>query len=102
MSEQEAKAAPPATKDEPVVLDYPVEHAGETIKELKVSRRLLAKDFRGIKTDDIMFDDMLMLVSRLFGVPTSVVDKLDSTDFFKCVVVVNSFLPSGPKTGESR
>lgn len=78
-----------------VKLDFPVESGSETISELRMSRRLRAGDFRGIRTDEIKFDDMLLLVSRLFGVPTSVVDKLDSTDFFKCTEIVNSFLPGG-------
>lgn len=84
-----------------VKLDYPVEKGGENYAELKVSRRLRAGDFKGIATDAIMFDDMLTLVSRLFGIPTSVAEALDSTDFFKCVEVVNSFLPGGPSTGDS-
>ena len=90
MSEQESRV---------VELQYPVQHGSEQLKQLTLSRRLKAADFRGIKVDEIMFDDMLMLVSRLFAVPTSVVDQLDSVDFFSAVEVVNTFLPSGQTDG---
>jgi hypothetical protein len=82
-------------------LQFPVKHSGEELTELKVSRRLLAGDFRGIKTDEILFDDMFTLIARLFAVPTSVVHQLDATDLFQCVGVVKAFLPSGPQIGDS-
>jgi len=86
-------------QEQVVELTYPVQHGSEQLRQLKLSRRLRAADFRGIKVDEIMFDDMLMLISRLFAVPTSVVDQLDSADFFKCVEVVNTFLPTGQTDG---
>lgn len=85
-----------------VKLDYPVVNGDEVISELRMQRRLQAGDFRGIRPDDLKFDDMFLLVSRLFGVPTSIIQQLDSTDFFKCAEIVNSFLPGGQQTGASR
>jgi hypothetical protein len=85
-----------------VKLEFPIEHAGETISSLTVTHRLRAADFRGIVAENMKFDDMMTLVSRLFGVPATVVDKLDSVDFFACSKVVNDFLPGGQQTGESR
>ena len=78
-----------------VKLEYPIEHAGEQLTELTATRRLRAGDFKGISTEDLKFDDMMLMVSRLFGVPSSAIEKLDSADFFKCTKVVNDFLPGG-------
>jgi Phage tail assembly chaperone proteins, E, or 41 or 14 len=85
----------------PIVLklNHPVQRGTEEITELKAERRLQAKDFRGIKSTEIMFDDMLTMISRLFTVPPSVVNELDVTDMMAAGEVINGFFGSGPKTG---
>ena len=75
-------------------------NTGEMITELVAERRLKAGDFRGIKSTEIKFDDMLTLISRLFAVPMSVVNELDAEDMMAASGVINSFLGSGPETGE--
>jgi hypothetical protein len=81
-------------------LKHPIEtKGGETVKELVAERRLKAGDFRGIKSTEIKFDDMLTLISRLFAVPTSLVNELDAEDMMAASGVINSFLGAGPETG---
>ena len=95
-------SAEPITLPIVVKLEYPVQHGTEEITELKTERRLQAKDFRGIKSTEIMFDDMLKMISRLFAVPPSVVNELDVVDMMAAGEVINGFFASGQKTGESQ
>lgn len=84
-----------------VQLDYPITHGTDTIAEFVCERRLKAKDFKGIKSNEIKFDDMLVLIRRVFAQPDSVVSELDASDMFKCSEVINGFLPTGQQTGET-
>ena len=84
-----------------VKLDFPVSRGNEEpFNELKIERRLKAKDFKGIQAQSIRFDDMLKLISRMTGQAVSLVEELDASDMMKFVEVVNSFLPSGQMGGE--
>lgn len=84
-----------------VQLKHPVHHGSEEITEMKAERRLQAKDFRGIKSTELRFDDMLTMISRLFAVPPSVVNELDVEDMMSAAEVVNGFFASGRGTGEN-
>lgn len=84
-----------------ITLKYPVGRGSELISELVIERRLKAKDFKGIQANNITFDDMLRLLSRLTAQPLSVIEELDSIDLYEAIEVLSSFLPSGLKTGDS-
>lgn len=84
-----------------VTLRYPVQIKNSApITELVCRRRLKAGDFRGLNSAEVRFDDMLKLIGRLFTIPDHVVNALDATDMMEASKVVNSFLTSGPLTGE--
>jgi len=85
-----------------VTLKHPVSHGSEEIKELVAERRLQAKDFRGIKSTEIKFDDMLTMISRLFAIPPSVVNELDVEDMMAASEVINGFFGTSPRTGEEQ
>lgn len=89
---------------EPIVveLQHPIQHGSEEITELRTERRLKAADLRGIAFGaNMSADDMMLLVSRLFGQPLSVVKELDVSDLLSTSKVINSFFESGPETGET-
>lgn len=83
-------------------LTVPVEWGEETRTSIVINRRLKARDFKGIKASDIRFDDMMKLVSKVTGESISFIEELDAADLFEASQVVQSFLPSGLTTGESR
>lgn len=85
-----------------IKLDYPIRRSDkeEPFTELKIERRLKAKDFKGIQAQNIRFDDMLRLISRMTGQAVSLVEELDAVDMMKFVEVVNSFLPSTQMDGK--
>jgi len=85
-----------------IELIVPVQWGDETISTIVINRRLKAKDFKGIKASDIRFDDMMKLVSRVTGESIKFIEELDAADLFEASQVVQSFLPSGLTTGESR
>ena len=86
-----------------IKLDYPIRRSDkeEPFTELIIERRLKAKDFKGIQAQNIRFDDMLRLISRMTGQAVSLVEELDAQDMMKFVEVVNSFLPSTQTDGQS-
>jgi len=85
-----------------IKLTVPINWGSETRSTIVVNRRLQAKDFKGIKASDIRFDDMMKLISRVTGEPIAFIEELDATDLFNASQVVQSFLPNGLTTGESR
>jgi hypothetical protein len=94
-----------ATGTEPVLtvsLDYPIEFDSQRITELVFDRRPKAKDFKGLPAGNFTFDETLLLVSRLTGVPVPAVNELDIADFTKVMKGVSSFLPDGLSIGESQ
>lgn len=83
-----------------IVLDFPFPYGkDDEVTEIVVERRLKAKDFKGIKAQDIRFDDMLRLICRMTNQPMSKIEELDSIDMMKAVEVVNGFLPSSQTDG---
>lgn len=83
-------------------LTIPVKWGEESRTSLVVNRRLKAKDFKGIKASDIRFDDMMKLISKVSGESIKFVEEMDAADLFQASQIVQSFLPSGLTTGESR
>jgi len=67
----------------------------ETINEIVFQRRLKAKDLMGIKVQDMTFDDMLKIISRMTVQSMAIIKELDGVDFMEASEVVNSFLPNG-------
>lgn len=85
-----------------VKLQYPIQYGSEEITELRTERRLRAADLRGITFGENMSaDDVMNLVSRLFGQPLSAVKQLDASDLLAAGRVIDSFFKNGPETGES-
>lgn len=85
-----------------VELSVPVKWGkDEERTKITVTRRLKAGDFKGISANDIRFDDMMKLASKITGEPRSFIEELDSIDFFKLTEVINSFLPVSQTTGEN-
>lgn len=70
----------------------PIEWGTETREVLVISRRLKAKDFKGIKATDLRFDDMIRLVSKATGESVKFIEELDGKDFNEASKVVQSFL----------
>jgi len=85
-----------------LTLKHPIQQGSETITKLEVTQRLKAKHFKGIPAQDILFDHMIKLLSKLTAQPPSVIEELDSEDLFPAVEMVNDFLPGSLTTGESR
>ena len=75
-----------------VKLEKPVTHGDKEITELVLPRELCAGDLRGIPVHDLRYDHIGLIVSRLTGLPPSVIDKVSLTDFGKVSQVVSSFL----------
>lgn len=83
-----------------ISLKFPFEYGKDRqVKEITFTRRLKAKDFRGISVSNITFDDMLRLISKSTGESQAVIDELDTEDMMACTEVINSFLSVGQKTG---
>lgn len=87
-----------------ISLDFPIQWGKDAEPRLSitVNRRLITKDFKGINTQEIKFDDMMHMASKITGEPLAFIEALDATDFLKITAVIQSFLPSGLTTGESR
>lgn len=85
-----------------LTLAEPIKWGEEIRKTLTINRRLKAKDFKGIKASDIRFDDMMKLISKVSGEPIAFIEELDASDLLNASEVVQSFLPSGLATGDSR
>ena len=82
---------------EPIIIPLrtPLTHGTETITELRFTREPQARDMRGIKIRDMTFDDVLLLVSRLVGLPPSVLGQMHMQDFAGVGEVVAGFLGDG-------
>ena len=83
-------------------LEFPLTFGSETISELRFEKRPTARNFKGIPATGLSFDHMFTLLSRATGQPLSVIEKLDVSDMYHAVEVVNSFLPSGLQTGQAQ
>lgn len=79
----------------------PIEWGSETKEVLVISRRLKAKDFKGMRATDMKFDDSLKLISKASGESISFIEEMDAGDFMVAQQVVQSFLPPSLTTGEN-
>ena len=100
MTEQRAPGTPgqankpsvPLTK-KTIVLDYPVDFAGEHYTQLVV-RRLKAKDFRQLDmTTEGGNAASIAMTALICGVDEAVIDELDAVDFLKIQEAVADFFP---------
>lgn len=71
------------------------------VSTITFSRRLKAKDFKGINVRSMTMDDMMKLVSKTTGEFIAVIEELDASDIMQCVEVITSFLDNGQPTGNN-
>lgn len=97
------------TKDKPISLphiidlEFPVEWGKDEIRKIiTIKRRLQTKDVMSIPTENLKFGHMVTLVSKITGEPLSFVKELDTIDLFKCIRVLQNFLPVSQETGDHR
>lgn len=79
-----------------IKLEKPVHHGEEEVRELKITRPMVAGDLRGIKVTALTFDDLALVGSRLTGYPPSVLAHLSIPDFTRLNNVVTDFFEPGP------
>lgn len=86
---------------EPILikLTVPLTHGAETITELRIVRRPTAGDLRGVKISEFSFDDIITVASRLVGLPPSVLNTMDLSDFTELSGVIGAFFGNGQPTG---
>lgn len=86
----------------PVVipLEFPVKHGEQELTELKIENRITVKEMRLVAdcgSDGEAMAEMFILV---FGIPESVVDRIDAIDMQFLTEAMQDFLPeTGPMTG---
>lgn len=80
-------------------LKEPVTVGSETVTELKF-KKPKAKHLKALRLGNADMSDMLTIVSRLTGQPSTVVEELSWEDALEAVAFVGKFLPAGPETGE--
>lgn len=78
-----------------IQLEKPVKHGDTEITELVINREMVAGDLRGIKVENMMFDDMFLVSSRLTGVPVSVILQMRMQDTRKLTDAVGIFFDNG-------
>lgn len=88
----EAAGKKPAPLRKTIMLEYPVEFAGETLTKVTM-RRLKAKDFRAM--DDIPEGNAaaIALTALICGVDEAFVDEMDIADYLKIQADVADFFP---------
>lgn len=82
-------------------LEHPFQWGSEQKTELLFSRRVKAKDMKGMTTGNIRTDDLMTILSRVTGEAPAVIAELDAADLFRAFEVINSFLPSGQMIGDN-
>jgi hypothetical protein len=83
-----------------IALKHPVKVGDQTISEVVFSRRPKVDDLKGTSSADEL-GRSIRLVSRLAGVPPSVVSEIDLEDFQAINGVIEGFLSSGPMSGNA-
>ena len=80
-----------------ITLDFPLTHGENSITEITL-RRPKYREVKGKKATDLAdYTYAVDLVAKLTGLPISIFDNLDYGDMFKCIKVLNDFLPNSPK-----
>jgi hypothetical protein len=84
-----------------IKLRYPVTQGSEVVSEIRFTRRPKVDDLRDTSSADEVGRSR-KLISRLAGVPESVVKEIDLEDFTEINQVIDGFLSSGPKDGSAQ
>lgn len=85
-----------------VNLNFPFTYGKDReVSAIIFSRRLKAKDFKGINVRTMSMDEMMKLVSKTTGEFIAVIEELDAADMMQCVEVITSFLDNGQPTGNN-
>lgn len=82
-------------------LKYPIQAGSETITEMVFTRRLVAKDLKGLPAQGMTMDHITLLLARVLGKTSAIIELVDAADLVELAEVINSFLPSGRATGEN-
>jgi hypothetical protein len=82
-----------------VKLAVPLKDKDQVIDSVTFTRRIQAKDFRGLPAALDQNANML-LISRLTGVELRLIDQMDGADYLEVSEVISSFLTLGPKIGQ--
>ena len=82
-----------------ITLETPVKHGEAEVRELKITRPMVAGDLRGITVTALTFDDLMLVGSRLTGYPPAVLAQLSVPDFTRLNNVVTDFFGAGQATG---
>ncbi|MBI4209530.1 MAG: phage tail assembly protein [Deltaproteobacteria bacterium] len=83
-----------------IELQKPIYFGGEKISKIEFIQPK-TKHLKGIPIGSPTFGDLLVVASRVSGLPLQVFEELSMPDGAKVVQVVNSFLEKSPPTGES-
>jgi len=78
-----------------ITLEKPVKHGESEISELVINREMVAGDLRGIRVENMTFDDMYLVASRLTGVPLSVILQMRMGDTLKLTDAIGVFFDNG-------
>jgi len=85
-----------------LTLREPITWGTETRETVVITKRLKAKDFKGMRGSDMSFTDQISLISQATVEPVAFIEELDAGDFMVLSNVINSFLPHGLTTGDNR
>ncbi|NCB23738.1 MAG: phage tail assembly protein [Deltaproteobacteria bacterium] len=78
-----------------IQLEYPVKEGESEVNELVIQREMVAGDLRGIKVENMLFDDMFLVASRLTGVPLNVIMQMRMVDTRKLTDAIGVFFDNG-------
>lgn len=78
-----------------IALEKPVKHGESEISELVINREMVAGDLRGIRVENMTFDDMYLVASRLTGVPLNVIMQMRMVDTRKMTDAIGVFFDNG-------
>lgn len=86
-----------------VVLQFPVTWGSEQVSELTINRPKV-KDLKGLnlKAIEESATEQVKLLSRLCGQPAAFFDEIDMQDYQKIMLVLMSFFPDSPMSGDSQ
>ena len=74
-----------------LTLKKPIEYGNKTITELVFEREPMAADLKGMTMNDMSWDNLMQLGSRVLGLPPSLIGKLSPKDLQEMGAVIMSF-----------
>lgn len=88
---------------EPIIikLQYPFEHGGETIEEVRIPRRPTGRDMLEADKSQGSAGRTFRVASSVTGLPLGAFSKMDAADIVEIQEVLDDFLTSGRATGET-